>query len=147
MGIVTAINSDDAEMGRRLNQEAAKSVKYGGMSEEDALKLVTLNPAKLLHIDNRVGSIKVGKDADVVLWSDNPLSIYAKVEKTIIDGHIYYDREEDAKQRLDIQKERARIIQKMLDEKKGGAPVQKPSVKKQQLFGCDSMQDNYLDTE
>ncbi len=145
MGIVTAINSDDAEMGRRLNQEAAKSVKYGGMSEEDALKLVTLNPAKLLHIDNRVGSIKVGKDADVVLWSDNPLSIYAKVEKTIIDGHIYYDREEDAKQRLDIQKERARIIQKMLDEKKGGAPVQKPSVKKQQLFGCDSMQDNYME--
>jgi imidazolonepropionase-like amidohydrolase len=145
MGIVTAINSDDAEMGRRLNQEAAKSVKYGGMSEEDALKLVTLNPAKLLHIDNRVGSIKVGKDADVVLWSDNPLSIYAKVEKTIIDGHIYYDVEEDAKQRLEIQKERARIIQKMLDEKKGGAPTQKPSVKKQQLFGCDSMQDNYLE--
>jgi imidazolonepropionase-like amidohydrolase len=145
MGIVTAINSDDAEMGRRLNQEAAKSVKYGGMSEEDALKLVTLNPAKLLHIDNRVGSVKVGKDADLVLWSDNPLSIYAKVEKTIIDGHIYYDKDEDAKLRLDIQKERARIIQKMLDEKKGGAPTQKPVVKKKQLFGCDSMQGNYLE--
>ncbi len=144
MGIVTAINSDDAEMGRRLNQEAAKSVKYGGMSEEDALKMVTLNPAKLLHIDNRVGSVKVGKDADLVLWSDNPLSIYAKVEKTIIDGHIYYDSEEDAKMRIDIQKERARIIQKMLDEKKGGAPTQKPVVKKQRLFGCDSMQENYL---
>ena len=145
MGIVTAINSDDAEMGRRLNQEAAKSVKYGGMSEEDALKMVTLNPAKLLHIDNRVGSVKVGKDADLVLWSDNPLSIYAKVEKTIIDGHIYYDNEEDTKLRLDIQKDRARIIQKMLDEKKGGAPTQKPVLKKQQLFGCDSMQGNYLE--
>ena len=71
MGIVTAINSDDAEMGRRLNQEAAKGVKYGGMTEEEALKMVTLNPAKLLHVDDRLGSIKIGKDADVVLWSDN----------------------------------------------------------------------------
>lgn len=147
MGITTAINSDDAEMGRRLNQEAAKSIKYGGLTEEEALKLVTLNPAKLLHIDNRVGSIKVGKDADVVLWSDNPLSIYAKVEKTIIDGHIYYDSEEDAKMRIEIQKERARIIQKMLDEKKGGAPTQKPVMKKKQLFGCDSMQEDYLSNE
>jgi imidazolonepropionase-like amidohydrolase len=147
MGIVTAINSDDAEMGRRLNQEAAKSVKYGGLTEEEALKLVTLNPAKLLHIDNKVGSIKVGKDADVVLWSDDPLSVYAKVEKTIIDGRIYYDNEEDAKLRDDIRKERSRIIQKMLDEKKGGAPTQKPIMKKQKLFGCDSMQDNYLGTE
>ena len=133
MGVITAINSDDAEMGRRLNKEAAKSVKYGGMSEEDALKMVTLNPAKLLHIDNRVGSIKVGKDADVVLWSDNPLSIYAKVEKTIIDGQIYFDNEEDAKLRIEIQKDRARIIQKMLDEKKAGATTQKPLLKKQKF--------------
>ncbi|HLC83340.1 MAG TPA: amidohydrolase family protein, partial [Bacteroidia bacterium] len=147
MGITTAINSDDAEMGRRLNQEAAKSIKYGGLSEEEALKLVTLNPAKLLHIDNRVGSIKVGKDADVVLWSDNPLSIYAKVEKTIIDGQIYYDIEEDAKMRIEIQKERARIIQKMLEEKKGGAPTQRPVMKRRQLFECDSMQDDYLTIE
>jgi imidazolonepropionase-like amidohydrolase len=145
MGVVTAINSDDAEMGRRLNQEAAKSIKYGGLTEEEALKLVTLNPAKLLHIDNRVGSIKVGKDADVVLWSDNPLSVYAKVEKTIIDGQIYYDIDEDAKLREDIRKERARIIQKMIDEKKGGAPTQRPVIKKKQLFGCDSMQDDYLE--
>jgi imidazolonepropionase-like amidohydrolase len=144
MGIVTAINSDDAEMGRRLNQEAAKSIKYGGLTEEEALKLVTLNPAKLLHIDNKVGSIKVGKDADVVLWSDDPLSVYAKVEKTIIDGQIYYDNEEDAKLRDNIRTERSRIIQKMLEEKKGGAPTQKPLMKKQKLFDCDSMQENYL---
>lgn len=144
MGVVTAVNSDDAEMGRRLNQEAAKSIKYGGLTEEEALKLVTLNPAKLLHIDNKVGSIKVGKDADVVLWSDNPLSVYAKVEKTIIDGHIYFDSEEDAKLREDIRKERSRIIQKMLDEKKNGAPTQKPMSKKRPLFECDSMQDDYL---
>jgi len=147
MGIITAINSDDAEMGRRLNQEAAKSIKYGGLTEEEALKLVTLNPAKLLHIDNKVGSIKVGKDADLVLWSDNPLSVYAKVEKTIIDGQIYYDSEEDAKIRIEMQKERARIIQKMLEEKKGGAPTQKPILKKRQLFECDSMQEDYLEIQ
>ncbi len=147
MGIITAINSDDAEMGRRLNQEAAKCVKYGGLTEEEALKLVTLNPAKLLHIDNRVGSIKVGKDADVVLWSDNPLSIYAKVEKTIIDGQIYYDIDDDAKLRIDMQKDRARIIQKMLDEKKAGAATQKPEMKKQKLDTCDSIELNYMQNE
>ena len=145
MGITTAINSDDAEMGRRLNQEAAKSVKYGGTSEEEAWKMVTLNPAKLLHIDNKVGSIKVGKEADVVLWSDNPLSIYAKAEKTIIDGLIYYDIDENKNMQDDIQKERARIIQKMIDEKKGGAPTQKPVVKKQKLYGCESLDANYLE--
>ena len=132
-------------MGRRLNQEAAKAIKYGGLSEEEALKLVTLNPAKLLHIDKKVGSIKVGKDADVVLWSDNPLSVYAKVEKTIIDGQIYFDAEEDVKMRSAIQKERARIIQKMLEEKKSGAPTQKPVMKRKQLFECDTMQEDYLE--
>lgn len=147
MGITTAINSDDAEMGRRLNQEAAKSVKYGETSEEDALKMVTLNPAKLLHIDNRVGSIKVGKDADVVLWSDNPLSIYSRAEKTIIDGHIYYDIDEDLKLREDIQKERSRIIQRMIDDKKAGAPTQKPVLKKQKLYGCGSMELDYMQGE
>jgi imidazolonepropionase-like amidohydrolase len=147
MGIVTAINSDDAEMGRRLNQEAAKTVKYGGLSEEDALKTVTLNPAKLLHIDNKVGSIKPGKDADVVLWSDHPLSVYARAEKTIIDGRIYFDSEQDLKLREEMQKERARIIQKMIEEKKTGGPTQKPAAKKQKLFECDSMQDDYLSEE
>ncbi|HBR53136.1 MAG TPA: amidohydrolase, partial [Flavobacteriaceae bacterium] len=89
-GLVVAINSDDGEMSRRLNQEAAKGVKYGGMTEEEAWKMVTINPAKLLHIDDRTGSIKEGKDADLVLWSDHPLSVYAKAEKTIIDGVTYF---------------------------------------------------------
>jgi imidazolonepropionase-like amidohydrolase len=89
-GITVAINSDDAEMSRRLNQEAAKTVKYGGMSEEEAWKMVTINPAKLLHIDDRVGSIKEGKDADLVLWSDHPLSVYAVAEKTLIEGVVYF---------------------------------------------------------
>ena len=145
VGVVTAINSDDAEMGRRLNQEAAKCIKYGGMSEEDALKLVTLNPAKLLHIDHRVGSIKVGKDADVVLWSDHPLSIYAKVEKTIIDGQVYFDAEEDKQLRTTMQQERARIIQKMLNEKKAGNPTQLPFSKKPKLKGCDTIESDYME--
>ena len=102
VGLNVAINSDDAEMARRLNQEAAKSVKYGGMSEEEAFKMVTLNPAKALHVDDKVGSIKVGKDADLVLWSDNPLSIYAKALYTIVDGTIYFDREKDKEMRKQI---------------------------------------------
>lgn len=138
IGVNTAINSDDAEMGRRLNQEAAKAIKYGKLSEVQALKLVTLNPAKMLHIDNKVGSIKVGKVADLVLWTDNPLSIYAKANTTIIDGQIYYSAEEDAKLREDIKKERARIIAKLIAEKNKGAKVIKPVAKKQNYFHCDT---------
>jgi imidazolonepropionase-like amidohydrolase len=137
-GVNTAINSDDGEMGRRLNQEAAKTIKYGGLTEVQALKLVTLNPAKMLHIDDKVGSIKTGKVADLVLWTDNPLSIYAKVSKTIIDGQIYYDTDEDTKLREDIKKERARIIAKLIAEKNKGAKVIKPQPKKQRHFHCDS---------
>ena len=119
-GLNVAINSDDGEMARRLNQEAAKSVKYTDMSEEDALKMVTLNPAIMLHVANRTGSIKTGKDADLVLWSDNPLSIYARAEKTIVDGIVYFDNEKDKLLREAIVKERARLIQKMIGAKKGG---------------------------
>ncbi|HNM34258.1 MAG TPA: amidohydrolase family protein [Chitinophagaceae bacterium] len=118
MGLNVAINSDDAEMARRLNQESAKSIKYGGVSEEEALKMATLNPAKMLHIDNKVGSIKVGKDADVVLWNDHPLSIYAKTLYTIVDGVIYFDREKDEELRKNIAQEKSRLIQKLLAEKK-----------------------------
>lgn len=123
VGLNVAINSDDGEMARRLNQEAAKIVKYSGISEEEAFKMVTLNPAKMLHIDNKVGSIKTGKDADLVLWSDNPLSIYAKAEKTLVDGIVYFDREKDAELRKQIAAERNRLIQKMLEEKKSGGPT------------------------
>ena len=86
MVVNTSINSDDAEMGRRLNQEAAKLVKYGGTSQEEAWKSVTLNPAKMLHIDQHVGSLRKNKDADIVIWSNNPLSMYSIVEQTYIDG-------------------------------------------------------------
>jgi imidazolonepropionase-like amidohydrolase len=139
-GVNVGINSDDAEMGRRLNQEAAKGVKYGGMSEEDAWKMVTLNPAKMLKLDKRMGSIKVGKDADVVLWSDNPLSIYAKAEKTLVDGVCYFDLEEDKKKREWIKTERNRITQKMLRAKKRGDKTQKPSKKEHKHYHCDTLE-------
>lgn len=140
MGVNTSINSDDAEMGRRLNQEAAKSIKYGGLTEVQALKLVTLNPAKMLHIDDKVGSIKTGKSADIVIWSDNPLSIYAKVEKTIIDGKIYFDRELHQKASEYIKVEKARIIAKLLAEKQKGATVVKHRSKKRQLYHCNTIE-------
>jgi imidazolonepropionase-like amidohydrolase len=140
MGVNTSINSDDAEMGRRLNQEAAKSIKYGGLTEVQALKLVTLNPAKMLHIDDKVGSIKTGKSADIVIWSDNPLSIYAKVEKTLIDGKIYFDRELHQKASEYIKIEKARIIAKLLAEKQKGATVVKHRSKKRQLYHCNTIE-------
>ena len=121
LGVLTAINSDDAEMGRRLNQEAAKAIKYGNRSKEEAWNMVTLNPARMLHLDDRIGSIRVGKDADVVLWSAEPLSVYAKAEKTFIDGALYYDRAQQEARRKELLSDRARLIQKALSsEQKGG---------------------------
>lgn len=137
-GLVVAINSDDAEMARRLNQEAAKAVKYGGVSQEEALKMVTLNPAKLLHLDKKIGSIKAGKDADVVLWTANPLSIYAKADKTIIEGVVYYDGKKDKQKRAEVKKERTRLIKKMLS-KGGGAGAQNPRPRRQRLLHCDDL--------
>lgn len=136
MGLNVCINSDDAEQARRLNQEAAKSVKYGGMSETDAFKMVTLNPAIALHVADRVGSIKVGKDADLVLWSDNPLSIYARAEKTIVDGTVYYDVDRDLQLRKDIASERNRLIAKMLAEKRTGEPMGRPRPSYQVILSC-----------
>jgi imidazolonepropionase-like amidohydrolase len=137
-GVTVAFNSDDAEMARRLNQEAAKAVRFGGMSEEEALKFVTLNPAKLLRIDEHTGSLKVGKDADVVIWNDDPLSVYSKAEMTFVDGIKFFDREEDLKMRDEIAAERNRLIQKMLKVKKDGGKTRKPSWKGQRHYHCDS---------
>lgn len=141
MGIVTAINSDDAEMARRLNQEAAKAVKYGGVSQEEAWKMVTLNPAKLLHLDQRVGSIKSGKDADIVLWTDNPLSVYAKVQQTYVDGRCYYDSQKDQELRVRNKAERQRLIQKMLREKQAGKPTQEVKAEHHIHYHCDTLED------
>jgi len=139
LGVVVAINSDDAEMGRRLNQEAAKSVKYGGMSEENAWKMVTLNPAKLLHLDERMGSLKVGKDADIVLWSTNPLDILAKVEITMVDGKILYDANRDTEMRIQNQKERARIVTKMLESNEKGEESKAFIKRRTKHFHCDTL--------
>ncbi|MFT3703191.1 MAG: amidohydrolase family protein [Agriterribacter sp.] len=141
-GLNVCINSDDAEMARRLNQEAAKTIKYGGVSEEEALKMVTINPAKALHIQDKTGSIKEGKEADLVLWSDNPLSIYAKAEKTIVDGIIYFDRDRDMKLRKSIAEERNRIIQKMIAEKKSGGAVASFKPSAQLVLGCGEDQED-----
>lgn len=136
VGLNVAINSDDAEMARRLNQEAAKSVKYGGMSEIDALNMVTINPAKMLHVDDKVGSIKPGKDADLVIWSDHPLSIYARAEHTIVDGIVYFDRQKDVEMRRQVAMERNRLIQKMSGEKRAGGPVVPAMPSYQLLYNC-----------
>ncbi|PSG88763.1 amidohydrolase family protein [Aurantibacter aestuarii] len=138
-GVTVAINSDDAEMSRRLNQEAAKSVKYGGISEEEAWKFVTLNPAKLLHLDDRVGSLKVGKDADVVLWSGHPMSIYTKAEKTIIDGAVYFDIETDKQLREEVQKEKNELTTLMLQAKNKGLKTKPIEKKEKELLHCDSI--------
>ncbi|MCU0423026.1 MAG: amidohydrolase family protein [Bacteroidia bacterium] len=124
MGVLVAINSDDAEMGRRLNQEAAKTIKYGGLSEIEAWKTVTLNPAKMLKLDHITGSIKPGKDADLVLWSDNPLSIYSKVLFTFVNGICYYSEQDDLLLRLQTNETRQRIINKLIKEQnQEGEPV------------------------
>ncbi|MEZ5030248.1 MAG: amidohydrolase family protein [Saprospiraceae bacterium] len=135
-GVVTAFNSDDAEMARRLNQEAAKAVRYGGVSEEEALKFVTLNPARLLHIDDRVGSIQPGMDADLVIWSDHPLSVYAHAQVTFLDGIIMVDEELDRQAREEIQQVRQGLIRKMKAD--GGKNKRPPGRKTPHLYHCDS---------
>jgi len=144
VGVNTGFNSDDAEMGRRLNQEAAKAVLYGGVSEVDALKFVTLNPAKMLHIDSVTGSLKPGKVADIVIWSENPLSVYARAEKTFVEGIKYFDLERNVELQKIADVERARITQKMLNEKAGGKALRKPVIRKINHYHCDDIEDYQL---
>jgi imidazolonepropionase-like amidohydrolase len=101
-GIVVSINSDSAEHARRLNTEAAKMIKYGGLTDDEALALVTINPAKQLRIDDRVGSIEIGKDADLVIWNHHPLSSYAQADRVYIDGTLYYDRSKEDRRVAEI---------------------------------------------
>lgn len=138
-GVVTAFNSDDAEMSRRLNQEAAKAVKYGGVSEEEAWKFVTLNPAKLLHIDDRTGSIKTGKDADLVLWNTHPMSVTARPEITMIDGIVFFDKERDLRFRESIKKERQQLVNEMILAKNKGMKTQTPKKKDKTLYECETI--------
>jgi len=132
-GVLVSVNSDDAEEATHLNQEAAKSMKFGGLSQDEALKLVTLNPAMQLGIDKRVGSIDAGKDADLVIYNHDPLSAYAVVQKTLIDGRVYFDRQRDIADRPAREKEKRALLdeQKKSAEKKPEAGEgKKPGEKK-----------------
>jgi hypothetical protein len=139
-GVTVSINSDDAEMARRLNQEAAKTVEYGGVPEVEAWKMVTLNPAKLLHLDGRMGSIRAGKDADLVLWNAHPLSIYARPDYTLVDGTVYYSRAADEARQQDMHTERARLIQKLIGAKAGGASTQRATPRRQRMWHCEDIE-------
>jgi imidazolonepropionase-like amidohydrolase len=140
-GVIVSINSDDAEEATHLNQEAAKCMKYGGLTHDEALRLVTINPAIQLGIDKHVGSIDVGKDADLAIYNHDPLSAYAVVQKTLIDGRVYFDRERDVAERANLEKEKKALLakekkaaekkadDKKADEKKPAAAA-KPDEKK-----------------
>ncbi|MCP4566301.1 MAG: amidohydrolase family protein [FCB group bacterium] len=124
-GVVTTVNSDNIDLARRLNQEAGKSFLYGGISPEEAIKMVTINAAIQLGIENMTGSIEAGKDADFVIWNDYPLSIYARADQTWIDGINYFDRAKDRLLREEIKAEKTALINKILksensDHKGGG---------------------------
>ena len=110
-GVVVSMNSDSDERARRLNIEAAKAMHWGDLTEEQALKLVTLNPAIQLGIQERVGSIDVGKDADLAIWNGHPFSVYSRVDTTFIDGEVFFDREKDLARRPELAKERAKLEQ------------------------------------
>jgi imidazolonepropionase-like amidohydrolase len=122
-GVQVSLNSDSDELMRHLNDEAAKTMKYGGLNETEALSLVTINPAKQLMIDNRVGSIEVGKDADLTIFDKHPLSNYAKVEKVFIDGQLYFDRASDLADRPERETEKKKLMDKEKEEQKKNAPA------------------------
>jgi adenine deaminase len=111
-GVVVSFNYDSGDLSRRLYTEAAKAVKYGGISEEEALKFVTINPAKQLRIDKRVGSLEAGKDADFVLWSKSPLDSTTVCLQTWIDGKKYFDAEHSRERSKTLQKERESLLTK-----------------------------------
>jgi imidazolonepropionase-like amidohydrolase len=117
-GVLTSVNSDSDELARHLNHDAAKSMKYGGLTEDEALRLCTINPAKQLRLDNRIGSIEVGKDADLAIWTAHPLSIYARVDTTMIEGEIVFDRQKDLQQREAMKREKDERLKKEADEAK-----------------------------
>jgi len=137
-GVNVSVNSDSGDLIRRLNTEAAKSINYCDMKPEDAIKMVTINPAKQLKIDQYTGSLKEGKDADLVIWNGNPLSIYSKVEQTWIDGRNYFNRELDGQQRIAMAKEKSALIQKALGSNKAQSKGQASEKTQQQYLLKDN---------
>ncbi|MEO7674519.1 MAG: amidohydrolase [Pyrinomonadaceae bacterium] len=128
-GVNVSINSDSDERMRRLNLDAAKVMKYGGVPEEDALKMITINPAKQLGIDKRTGSVEQGKDADLVIWTGHPFSSFSRPDVTMIEGEVFFDRSVDAQKRTEMAKEREAL--EKLDINKapgsGGTPPRIPA--------------------
>jgi imidazolonepropionase-like amidohydrolase len=118
-GVLTSLHSDDSQLASRMNWEAAKLLRTG-MNEEQALALVTLNPAKILGLDQRIGSLEPGKDADFVIWSGSPLSSSTIAQQTWVDGRKYFDLDEDRALRREVERERAQLIQAALQEEEGG---------------------------
>lgn len=125
-GVLVSLNSDDPELMRRLNTEAAKVVKYGGVSENDALAMITINPARQLGVDRRVGSLEPGKDADLVIYDRHPLSVYAKVQKVMIDGQLYFDRDSDLSEHATREQRRKVLIDKARARQKRAAGERRP---------------------
>jgi imidazolonepropionase-like amidohydrolase len=117
-GVLVSLNSDSAELMRHLNQEAAKTIRYGGLTEDEALALITINPAKQLELDHRIGSIEIGKDADLVIFDKHPLSNYAKVQKVLLDGELYFDRDKDISERAGHGARKKMLIEKERDREK-----------------------------
>ncbi len=146
-GVNVSVNSDSDERARRLNIDAAKTMKYGDLTEEEALKLITLNPAWQLGIQDRVGSIDVGKDADLVIWSGHPLSVYSRVETTFIDGNIFFDRQQDLARRADLERARAQLEQAEPNRPpaQGGTPPPPPRARRP--ADADDMWDGGIDQQ
>jgi imidazolonepropionase-like amidohydrolase len=114
-GVLTTVNSDSDELARHLNHDAAKAMKYGGLSEDEALRLITINAARQLRLDDRLGSIEAGKDADLVIWTGHPLSIYSRVETTFIEGVVYFDRQQDLIRREELRREKEERLKREAD--------------------------------
>ena len=142
-GVIVSINSDSDERARRLNIDAAKMMRYGGLTEDEALKLITLNPAMQLGIDKRVGTIDVGKDADLAIWSAHPLSVYARVEQTFVDGELLFDREADIARRPRLEAERKTLEQAEVNKApaQGGTPARPPGAIRRAYMHDDDIQD------
>ncbi len=120
-GVLTSVNSDSDELARHLNHDAAKAMKYGGLTEEEAMRTCTINPARQLGIDHRVGSLEVGKDADLVIWTGHPLSTFSRVDTTFIEGEVYFDRARDLLQRQELAREKAELLRKEAEQARARA--------------------------
>jgi imidazolonepropionase-like amidohydrolase len=141
-GVVVSINSDDDERARRLNLDAAKVMKYGGVPEEEALKMITLNPAKQFRIDKRTGSIEVGKDADLAIWSGHPFSVYSHVEMTFIEGEMYFDIAKDKEMQAKMEAERKQLESADSNKSRGNdAPPLPKEHRKSHLDDADGLDD------